>query len=470
MSSTTANTNSCQVFTVLPMGLTCVTNDVTTYNGTDGSMFLYITGGTSPYTIQWSNGASDVTFMSGLTTGTYTATVVDFYGDYTASTSCVIGQPAVSPTPTPTPTPSPTPAPSYPSNVCLTLTSSPYTQLEFDYQGTVNGYPSWSGTSGDVIYDTSNTRWVVSGYSSNNLRKLTTATVPTGTWTEFGTSQSWNMVTGTCVTQSLAMNVTTTDETCVGSSNGTVTVNAYGGTSPYTYSLDNITFVSSNIFFNLPSGNGTVYVKDSLGTIISQNFNLNVGSSPQTYTLNITTTTTVNSSATYNKSKTVNWTATVSPALPLGVSLTANIIVNNYFTDYYIGSQHASFTSGSTVLTSGNVTINGTTNGTTTGSGYRTCGGGLELGWENSGFTKTMNVTFQGGGSSGIITGTDTFTVSHSTPVSAICPVYGYNYYSVSSQNVTIDGRTNCGNASNSGGTNECVSTSPYPSGPGSGC
>ena len=54
MSSSTANTNSCQVFTVQPMGLTCVTNDVTTYNGNDGSMFLYITGGTSPYTIQWS--------------------------------------------------------------------------------------------------------------------------------------------------------------------------------------------------------------------------------------------------------------------------------------------------------------------------------------------------------------------------------------------------------------------------------
>jgi len=468
MSSSTANTNSCQVFTVQPMGLTCVTNDVTTYNGTDGSMFLYITGGTSPYTIQWSNGASDVTFMSGLTTGTYTATVVDFYGDYTASTSCVVGQPVASPTPTPTPTPSPTPPPSYPSNVCLTLTSSPYTQLEFDYQGTVNGYPSWSGTSGDVIYDTSNTRWVVSGYSSNNLRKLTTATVPTGTWTEFGTSQSWNMVTGTCATQSLSMNVLTTDETCIRSSNGTATINAYGGVSPYTYSLDNVTFVGTNIFYNLPSGNGTVYVKDSSGTTISQNFLIGSGNLSQTYTLNIATTTTINSSATYNKSKTVNWTATVSPALPLGVDLSADIIISNLFTNYYYGSQNASFTSGSTVSATGNATITVGTDYLPLTAGIRQCGGGPELGWSNTGFTKTHNVTFQGGGS-GTITGTDTFTVSHSAPLSLTCPVYGYNYYSVSSQNVTLTG-TNCGNATSSGGTNECVSTSPYPSGPGSGC
>ena len=34
-----------------------------------------------------------------------------------------------------------------------------------------------------------------------------------------------------------------------------------GGTSPYTYSLDNITYQNSNIFNNLSTGNYTVYIK-----------------------------------------------------------------------------------------------------------------------------------------------------------------------------------------------------------------
>ena len=458
MSSTTANTNSCEVFTVFPMGLTCSVDDVSTYNGNDGSMTLYITGGTSPYTIEWSNGGNDVTFMSGLTVGTYTATVVDFYGDYTASTSCVVGQPSPSPTPSPTPTPSVTPSPTYPSNVCLTLDSSPFTQLEFDYKGTVNGYPSWSGTSGDVLYDLSNTRWVVSGYSSNNIRKLTSATIPIGTWTEFGTSKSWTLVTGTCVSQSLSANIFTTDETCVRESNGTLTINAYGGVSPYTYSLDNITYANDNIYYNLPSGNGTVYIKDSSGTTITKNYNIGVGSSSTTYTLNISTTTTTNSNAQYNKSKTVNWTASVTPSLPSGVSVSGKIFITNFFTNYYTSSQNATFTSGSTTSTSGSASIDSTTESVSTSTGQRYCGGYYVDGWEHSGFTKTLDITISGGSVSGV----DTFTVSNSEPNDSTCPVYGYNYYSVGVQNVTING-TSCGTATGNGGTNENVSTSPYP-------
>jgi len=304
------------------------------------------------------------------------------------------------------------------------------------------------------------------------LRKLTTATIPNGTWTEFGTSYSWNMVTGTCSTQSLSMTITTANETCLRSSDGTLTVTAYGGSSPLanSYSLDGVTYVSTNVFYNLPSGNGTVYVKDSSGTVISQSYNIGVGTSSTVYNLNISTTVTNNSVATYNKSKTVNWTATVSPPLPAGVSLSANIVINNYFTNYYYSTQNASFSSGSTASASGNASINTNTLTSTTGSGQRSCGGHFVPGYTNTGFTRTINVTFQGTGSSlDKVTGTDTFTVSHTTPIYSVCPVYGYNYYTVGVQNVTLTG-SNCASANGSGGTNECVSTSPYPSGPGSGC
>jgi len=462
---TTGNTNSCNIFTVFPMGIVCDSRDVTTYGGDEGQVTIYITGGTSPYTIQWSNGSSNVTTITGLTAGSYTAEVVDFYGDYTASTTCVVGSVSPSPSPTPTPTPTPSVIPTYPSNMCLTQSAVPYTQLEFDYQGLVNGYPSWSGTTGDVIYDSTNSRWVISGYSSNNLRKVSNATIPTGTWTEFGTRNTWNMITGTCVTQSLTLNVVTTDETCVNESNGTVTLSAYGGDSPYTYSLDGLTYSATTTFFGLPDGNGTAYVKDSNGTVVSQNYNIGTGTNPTTYTLNISTTTTTNSNLTYDKSKTVSWSATVTPALPSGVNLNANIQIQNFLTDYYYGNDHIEFISASTITATGNASIITTTNSTTSSSGDRNCGGSFVNagGWENTGFTRTHSVTFSGGGS-GTISGTETFKIQQDPPLTATCPVYGYNYFSIGTNSPSLSG-TNCGTAQANGGTNESISTSPYPSG-----
>jgi gliding motility-associated-like protein len=46
-------------------------------------------------------------------------------------------------------------------------------------------------------------------------------------------------------------------------STNTITVNVIGGTPPYQYSLDNITWQSSNVFANLPRGESNIYVKDA---------------------------------------------------------------------------------------------------------------------------------------------------------------------------------------------------------------
>lgn len=45
--------------------------------------------------------------------------------------------------------------------------------------------------------------------------------------------------------------------------NNTITVNASGGTAPYQYSLDGITWQDSNVFSNLPRGENKIYLKDS---------------------------------------------------------------------------------------------------------------------------------------------------------------------------------------------------------------
>ena len=451
----TVTNNSCGVYTVYPLGVNCVTTDSST--GVNGSMEIFITGGTPPYTIEWSTGARDVTKILNVVPGTYTATVTDYYGDFTDIASCVVAGPPPALSPSPTPTPSATPSPTYPSTVCLTKNQESYDQYEFDYQGIINGKPSWSGSSFDIVYNTSQSRWDVSGFTPGYLVQNSNKNIPTGTWNQLGSSFTWLLNTGTCVTVGLNATVTKTDETCVGSNNGTVTVNAWGGVGLIVYSLDGVTYQSSATFTNLPSGNGTVYIKDSNNTVITRNFTVGSGSNATVYTLQLTTSTSTNSNAQLYKSKTVNWTASVTPALPNGVSVSGKIIITNFFTEYYTSTQNAIFTSGSTTSVSGAASIDATNESLSTSSGQRSCDGSYVNGWNNSGFTKTLDITISGG----TVSGVDTFTVSNLLPRDSSCPVYGYNYYSVGVQNVTING-TSCGTATGSGGTNQDVSTSPF--------
>ena len=58
---------------------------------------------------------------------------------------------------------------------------------------------------------------------------------------------------------------------CFGDANAIISAEGFGGIGPYTYSLDNINFQTSNKFENLISGAYTVFVKDALGAIKSSN-------------------------------------------------------------------------------------------------------------------------------------------------------------------------------------------------------
>src|SRR5207249_271075 len=61
-----------------------------------------------------------------------------------------------------------------------------------------------------------------------------------------------------------------TNVACFGGSTGSVTVAGSGGTSPYTYSIDGVTFGVSGTFNNLAAGGYTVTVKDSKGCTTTQ--------------------------------------------------------------------------------------------------------------------------------------------------------------------------------------------------------
>jgi gliding motility-associated-like protein len=67
----------------------------------------------------------------------------------------------------------------------------------------------------------------------------------------------------------LIAGTTNTSATNCSNDNGSVTVNANGGTLPYTYSINSGPYQSSNIFNGLATGNYTVQIKDGANCIIS---------------------------------------------------------------------------------------------------------------------------------------------------------------------------------------------------------
>lgn len=79
--------NECGIITILPMVVECAISNPSVWGLSDGEVSVRITGGTPPYTTTWTNGPISPAF-GGLGIGSYTATTVDYWGDYTATTVC----------------------------------------------------------------------------------------------------------------------------------------------------------------------------------------------------------------------------------------------------------------------------------------------------------------------------------------------------------------------------------------------
>jgi hypothetical protein len=76
----------------------------------------------------------------------------------------------------------------------------------------------------------------------------------------------------------LKMQAAWTNETIVGSNNGTIKITAYGGVPPYVYSKDNsVTFTNQPNYQNLNPGTYNLAVKDSIGTIVTESIIIAVG-------------------------------------------------------------------------------------------------------------------------------------------------------------------------------------------------
>jgi hypothetical protein len=421
--------NSCNIITIFPLGLDCDSLNATTPDDANGLVTLYITGGTPPYNVTWDNG-SQGTLITNLLPGSYTATVTDYYKDFTATTTCNVdfdsfyleefydcnngnqifyladlpsifvtgktyelttqvgcwissgltlytGQTYYSQTALiqngPFDScldclPQPIPEPTYPQNLCMTFTKEPnfISQINFSSGNTINNYPSWTASSPSFLmyYNSGNTRWEISGWTSPGSPYFGTpvflnpSAPPVGTWTINGVYGYNLLVTsGVCTGPPLVMRLSQNGPSCTTTSDGTINVFASGGIPPYTYSLDNVNYQISSVFTNLPPSTYTVYVKDSNNTITTQSATLTPQETFQNYTINLTPISQNTIFVSQTETRTYTFKIEVTPPLPITKTLSFTLPISVLLTGNttsstpIINTQQASTVSFSTLGT-----------------------------------------------------------------------------------------------------------------------
>ena len=252
--------------------------------------------------------------LTNLVAGTYSAVVIDYYGDFTAFTTCSVVAPTPTPTTTPTPTITPSPTPIPYTGLCATFTVENYLnyQYQFNYNTVVNGKPSWTAstvnnsitTSGGTLnmyYDVVSGQWIITGFSSNQWYPSSSSVTspPLSNWTTNGNSPVNTVVvsSGTCPTYTPMVVVPLTNEaSCASSNDGSICISVYNGSGSFVYSIDGgSTTGTTNCFYNLGAGTYSVYVKDVITSatttqnVTVQNLNYNtVVSLEYTQTANTT--------------------------------------------------------------------------------------------------------------------------------------------------------------------------------------
>ncbi len=239
-------------------GTASTSTNVSCNGGTDGSASISGTGGSSPYTYSWSNGATSST-ASSLAAGTYTVTITDNNG-CTLSNATTVTEPTA---------------------LVVSITA----QSNVSSNGGSDGSATAAGSGGTGVYT----------YSWNN--GATTATVSSlsaGTYTVSVTDgNGCGPATTTATITEPAANLLASmaidsNVTCNGGSDGGATASASGGSSPYTYFWSNSATTAS--ITGVTAGTYTVTVTDNNGISATANGTITQGSAVQVSPFQITQT------------------------------------------------------------------------------------------------------------------------------------------------------------------------------------
>jgi hypothetical protein len=344
------------------MGVQCYTvSEPSSSTANDGILSLKITGGTSPYNITWGNGAKTKRIY-GIGAGSYPVQVVDFYGDYTANTICYLIEPSPTPTSTTTPTPTPTVTPYWP-NLCLSafyVDDSVFGPLNFTFSDFVNGKPTW--TNGDLVifWNPRRNRWQIQGWTFNSPGSPVSTNeslIPIDNWSNDGGMAAEITVTeGSCTTLPLRFSVRRENSLCDDGCTGSISINAFGGTPGYLYSnTGGDTYQTSPIFTSLCPNTYTIFVKDNVGTIISQEITIENNNSVISYNASvIVRSITPLSNDGITSVEQLKWQLFVTPQLPIGTSISFRLNVNNL---QYINGPGTGTIVGLTTINDGGSTV-----------------------------------------------------------------------------------------------------------------
>ena len=348
--------NDCDFITLFDLGISCnVIQSPTDSNPQGGILSLNVTGGTAPYSFTWKGFAQKSQTLFGVPAGDYEVMVTDYdwpdgSPDYTATTICKLAGPLPSLTPTTTPTPTPT-SPVQCVDLCLIAIGPAGVPnlgpIQFVCNGTQNGRFKWTGGGYDIIWNVNNSRWqiYISGTTTpvnlggGILVSTSFELIPDSAWTILGGTVQYSitMTKGNCPsTIPLQIKVNKTNNSCQGSTcNGSISILAENGVSPYLYSIDGgITANVSSNFTNLCPNTYNVVVYDSSDNSQTSIVTIGNDSTPVTYQLSLSnvspaTVITVNNAS---KTSTQIMKLDVIPPLPVGLSISFDLTATDLIT------------------------------------------------------------------------------------------------------------------------------------------
>lgn len=203
--------------------------DVDCNGGSDGAIDLSVSGGSSPYFYNWSNGEATED-ISGLSAGTYSITITDVSG-CVMTTSFTVSEPTA---------------------ISLSISGT-----NVSCNGGTDGTASVTASGGTPPY----TYLWSGGQTSASISGIAAGTHDVSVTDANGCSMSASTVVSEPA--AISITVTVTDESCMASGDGAISLSISGGTAPYSYSWSNGS--TSQTISGLSAGNYVVTITDANG-------------------------------------------------------------------------------------------------------------------------------------------------------------------------------------------------------------
>ncbi|MFM7822949.1 MAG: beta strand repeat-containing protein, partial [Bacteroidota bacterium] len=238
---TVIDANGCQnmtTYTVAEPNAPLAANQINISNvscngGSNGSVSVSVSGGTSPYTYSWSNGATSQDLVS-LITGNYSLTVTDANG-CTALLNASVGQPA--------------------APIASTTSVTQNVSCNGGSDGVINVLVSGGTAPYSYLWNNGAVTQSITGLSAGNYAV---------TITDANGCSDVSSATVAQPTQPINIQASVTSSiSCFNGNNGTINLTINGGTAPFSYLWNNGSTAQNQT--QLPAGNYTVTVTDANG-------------------------------------------------------------------------------------------------------------------------------------------------------------------------------------------------------------